>query len=797
LRTRKIQGGRVRKGLDRMMSTGFFGNRVTGLGLSVVAALLILLLAAVPAQAANLFVNSISDTATSAGCNPTECTLREAITASNASTTVDDNIRFDIPASACEPTTGVCTITPNTQLPSISDTVTIDGYTQDGAAANTSINNTNNAALKIELNGTVASGGISLAQGLTVSGSGASGTVIRGLVINRFSGDGLRGDDGAVVTVEGNFIGTDPTGTQDLGNGSSGVHVTSSNNRIGGAANASQNVISGNDGNGVAVAGGEATGNVIVNNHIGTDADAIEDLGNSENGVSVVSSDTVIGGNDQNTGNGAGQDDGSALGEGNIISGNDVHGVLVIGASAEGTKILGNHIGVDRNGSSDDVGNTLDGVVVSSTPQVEIGGTVDGLGNTVSENGRHGVQIMGTPSRLGKVEGNRIGTNYIGRTDFGNGSDGVKLNNVTDTTVGGTTTAARNLISGNDANGVSILGSSSASRNRVLGNFIGTDVDGTAGLADMGNTESGVRIETSGNVVGGAVSGARNVISGNGANGVRIFGTGAAGNDVQGNHIGTDLDGEVDLGNRSDGVLIFNGRDNTIGGTESGAGNTISGNGQDGIYVEGDAASGTRIEGNSIGTRSDGTGDLGNAFNGVFVASPGTVIGGAVPAAANTISGNDRDGVVIANDSATGNRILRNSIHSNGLLGINLLSPEEEIGGIVTENDPKDRDTGPNLLQNFPELTSITPTRIEGILKSRPKKRFKVQIFLSPIANRPTFFGVGETFIKEVTVRTNGKGKASFAVNLATTIPDGHVVTATATDSGGNTSEFSAPAGTQ
>lgn len=690
-------------------------SRALGFGLAVIAALLVVLLAPSPAHAITLTVNSTADPGTG-GCNSTECTLREAINVSNGLSTTD-TINFDIPDNPNIAGLEVKTISPSSQLPSITDNVTIDGYTQAGAAPNSATTNANSAVLKIQLSGLRPNGSRLAASGLTIE---VSSCLIKGLAINRFGQHGVLITEGG-NTVEGSFIGTDPEGTIDRGNAQDGVRIESADNLIGGPANAAQNVISGNDDNGIFVDGESATasGNIISNNHIGTDADAAKDLGNADSGVHVFfAPGGVVGGNGAN---GAGQDEGDEeTGEGNIISGNDDHGVLIDNIGASGTRVLGNYIGLNRNGNGV-LGNTLDGVRVSSAPQVEIGGTLAGERNTISDNGQHGVEIVGTSSTNNKILGNRIGTNFNGSSDFGNAQDGVRIGNSSSTTIGGTSAGARNVISGNHANGVFISGTSSATSNKVEGNFIGTDVNGTT---DLGNAEVGVRVETPGNFVGGTAAGSPNVISGNGGTGVSMLGSGAGDNAVQGN---------------------------------------------------------------LIGTNASGTGFLRN-FHGVFISdASGNVVGGTTSAAANTIAGNANSGVMIIGDSATGNSVLGNSIFGNGTpggLGIALNNDG------VTSNDKKDPDTGPNGLQNFPVLISANATTIEGRLNSRPRKTFTIQFFSNPAPNIPTGFGEGETFLDQITVRTNREGKVSFT--FPTALSEGEFVTATATNASGSTSEFSA-----
>jgi len=277
-----------------MMSATFPGatlvRRAMALGCALVAVVVLYALAAKPVHAVTLTVNSTADPGTG-GCNSTECTLREAINVSNGLPT-SETINFAIPDNPAIAGPEVKTISPSSQLPPITDNVTIDGYTQAGAVANTAITNTNSAVLKIELSGRRPNGSRLAASGLTIQ---ASSCLIKGLAIDRF------GQHGVVIkstsnTLAGNFIGIDPGGTLDRGNGGDGVRIESSDNLIGGPANAAQNIISGNDDNGVFVDGEVTTvsGNVISNNHIGTDADAEEDVGNSDNGVHVFFAPGVV-----------------------------------------------------------------------------------------------------------------------------------------------------------------------------------------------------------------------------------------------------------------------------------------------------------------------------------------------------------------------------------------------------------------------------------------------------------------------------------------------------------------------
>jgi hypothetical protein len=348
-------------------------------------------------------------------------------------------------------------------------------------------------------------------------------------------------------------------------------------------------------------------------------------------------------------------------------------------------------------------------------------------------------------------------------------------------------------------NGV-LLSGSGATGNKVLGNFVGTNA---AGTADLGNGLDGVEIfDASDNTVGGARAAARNVISGNTDDGVELQGD-TLGNEVFGNFIGTAANGIEALGNGDDGVHIL-GEGNTVGGTVAGTRNVISGNGGDGVEFQGVNTKDNRIEGNFIGTQASSTQDLGNGGNGVNIRDFAfdNTIGGTASGAGNRIAHNGQDGVSIA--SGTGNSVLSNFVFSNGGasattdLGIDLGASG------VTNNDTDDADTGANNLQNFPVITSVTqsstflnPTRISGTLNSAPNEEFTVQCFLAgetPGEADPSGHGEGRSFVAEdADVRTDADGDASFECNFLFPVSlEGKRWGATATNENTrDTSEFS------
>lgn len=382
------------------------------------------------------------------------------------------------------------------------------------------------------------------------------------------------------------------------------------------------------------------------------------------------------------------------------------------------------------------------------------------------------------------VEGNFVGTNASGTGSLGNSNNGVQIADAPDNTVGGTTPAARNILSGNNENGVSIFGSD-ATGNLVQGNLIGTDATGTDGL---GNTAVGVYLFAAPfNTIGGAVAGARNVISANGVHGVVLDEEGG-GNLVQGNFIGTDVTGNVALGNSEVGVVIQNAGTNTIGGSEASAANVISGNGDDGIFISGVLSGATTVVGNFIGTQANGIDPLGNANDGIELSSSDPVsFVFIVGPPANVIAFNGARGVFVS--GGTGNLIFGNSIFSNGGLGIDL----GDSG--VTPNDAGDGDDGPNGLQNFPLLTSAMrsggKTTIQGTLNSTPNSTFLLHFYVSSAAD-PSGNGEGQTYLGVQDVTTDDGGNVTFSADLDALAPMGQaVVSATATDGFHNTSEFS------
>ncbi|HEY1434989.1 MAG TPA: S-layer homology domain-containing protein [Thermoanaerobaculia bacterium] len=540
-----------------------------------------------PAFAATVTVTDAGDTVGSCATTGTgACTLRDAITYANSHS--GTTIAFAIPGS------GVQTLMPATPYPTISVTVTIDGYTQPGSSPNTNGPGFgDNSTHLIEIDCAAQSSGYGI-----VLINAAAGSVIRGLAINRAPTAAIATYAANDVTIEGCFLGTDPTGSSVPGSETYGVLIDdgATGVLVGGTAPAARNVISGG-----------------------------------------ITAGVAFGNND-----GAG-------GTANVVEGN------FIGTNAAGTGALPNDFGISM------------------------------------------------------------------------------ASGVTGSTVGGTTPAARNVISGNSGRGVIVsnsLGNPNVTNNVIEGNFLGTDVTGTLPL---GNGEYGIEVNAPGNTIGGSATGAGNVIGYNALGGIGMEG-GADGLVIQGNFIGTDAGGTQRLGNQGPGITIYGSQNVIVGGLNPGEGNLI-------------------------------------AFNGV------TNAGGVA--------------VLVSSAGAT---IRGNSIHDNVATGIDLSASGGPDG--ITANDPGDGDTGGNGLQNFPLVSGVSygvaHTSVSGLLSSTPNTTFQLDFYANPPCSKfPREFLQGETYIGSAPVTTDASGNALFNVTTLSPTADGSRIAVTATDPDGNTSEFS------
>jgi parallel beta-helix repeat protein len=611
--------------------------------------------------------------------------------------------------------------------------------------------------------------------------------------------------DAKTTLIQGNIIGLDATGTKVLANTGFGISLESgaTGNTIGGTTAAEANVISGNTDSGVNFQNQTTTANLLSGNLIGTNG-ANDALGNVRNGVTLQEAAT-----------------GNTI-SGNVIVANQKNGIEMFGSDVSDNAVRGNFIGVTP---TDVVRPNGTGVLIRD------GASGNWIGsftepNVISGNTNAGVEIAG--DNFLSSDNNRIGNNFIGTA-----KSAATLPNGTGIIIRGL--AANNaitngVISGNTGAGVLITGSGTTGT-LVEMNFIGTDPlvtklipNGAGGVVVeatgiqissnliVGNTGAGItlRNSASGNtldsntigfdpfVLGALPNTTAGIVLETSANNNTIFGnniagnlgdgitlrTGATGNLVQGNFVGTSSVGTIstNLPNGGNGITLQAVSGNLIGDAAAGKGNRIGNNLGHGIALLG--ANGNTLLGNEIGTDTAGTANLGNQLSGIFFdtnSSNNTVGSSAGGANGNLIAFNTLDGITLA--TGVGNRIQGNRIYANGKLGIDLGNDGP------TANQPSGA-------QNFPVITTANSTAtgglITGTLDSTPNSVFEIELFSNTVGD-PSGFGEGETSLGVVRIITDATGAATFAFTLRAPLAAGAVVTATATNVGtGTTSEFSA-----
>jgi hypothetical protein len=516
-------------------------------------------------------------------------------------------------------------------------------------------------------------------------------------------------------------------------------------------------------------------------------------LGSAAGGISVSSGSLTIPGNSNTLGDSA-----LITGDGLTITSSDVTvrgldinsfsqgaGIHITGTGSTGDWIYGNFLGTDPTGTQAEP--NFEGVEVDSgSADNTIGGTVSGSGNVISGNGQDGVHIIDSGTTGNVVEGNFIGTDVSGSQRLGNAASGVAVfAGASDNLIGGTASGSGNTISANVIYGV-FISDFATTGNVVEGDFIGTDASGALAL---GNGNSGVVIynNATNNLIGGTMAAARDVISGNGWNGVDIGNPGTTGNVVEGDFIGVTADSSGALGNVASGVAVFGGAsDNLIGGTAPGSGNVISANVIYGVYISDFLTTGNLVEGNEIGTDPIGSLGLGNGSDGVIIqaGAADNTIGGQAVSSGNLITDNGGPGVVVGNsalDDSVGNEIIANRIFANSGQAI-------DLGDDGVTHDSASTRVGPNNLQNFPAIVTTADGRLQGALSgSTPDTRFRIDVFASA-GYGPGGAGEAQDYLGDLEVTTNRHGQAVFVVPF-TAPPGMPVVTATATDPEGNTSE--------
>ncbi|MBI4649121.1 MAG: right-handed parallel beta-helix repeat-containing protein [Bacteroidia bacterium] len=597
----------------------------------------------------------------------------------------------------------------------------------DGILLNEAYNNTIGITSKNIISGNINSG-------ITIYGTGSYGNQIKQ-----------------------NYIGTDVSGNNSIGNIYGIILVNSHNNVIGGTTSAESNTISGNVQSGILMNGTGTDDNIVSGNFIGTNFDGTQPLSNHV-GVLLKTNckNNIIGG--------------TTAGQRNIISANWEIGVYL--ESCDSNLITGNYLGTDVTGSFGfKTGDTLiqgNGIEFNTVSKYNIlGGYSQNERNIISGNRVYGMVFYGN-SAYNDVIGNYIGTDVSGN---------FAVPNATGICVDGGSNHNRminNVLSGNISYGLFIV-TNGTFYNEFKGNFVGTNSSGTDTIPNDAGLLLGAG--TRYNIIGGQSISDRNILSGNRYAGIEVADILTDYNEITGNFIGTDISGTFALPNYQGIGFTTNPKHNIING------NLISGNKGFGIYLYENSDSNTVIN-NKIGTTGDGQSTLGNNSSGIFIANGSKYNTIGLPGQGNIIAFNDSSGIVIMDPNTKYNRISGNSIFENGFLGIEI----EPFG--INYNDAGDLDDGANENMNFPEIYSSIYnicddlTYIEGNIDTENPELVNIEVFIAQ--PDPFLYGEGKIYLGNTAPIANGDWNI-----VVPGVSEGEEITATATDMNGNTSEFS------
>ncbi|MBI2967289.1 MAG: gliding motility-associated C-terminal domain-containing protein [Bacteroidetes bacterium] len=631
---------------------------------------------------------------------------------------------------------------------------------------------------------------------------GGNSSIERNIIsANQSSGIQIGGAGSAGNLVQGNYIGTDSSGTLFIANSSQdyGVMIQSSSagNTIGGTGTGEGNLISGNSNYGIFISNAGAAGNLVVGNTIGTQLNGSSVLTTNLQSYGIYignSPNNVIGGN--------------SAGERNIISGNLFSGTYFSGSVSTGNSVKGNYIGTDSSGtlfiasSSQDYGIDIGSSAVNNF----IGGSIAGEGNLISGNTNSGIRLTTAEPSGNTITGNIIGTQKNG-TSFLTGnmqSNGIYVSGSSNNIIGGSTAGEKNIISANETYGVLITGAT-ATGNIIKGNYLGIDKTGTSFIT--GSTQDyGVYIASlaTSNIIGGSGAGEGNVISGNKnafntGSGIYINSTAAGGNSVLGNIIGPHADGVTYLASnaQNSGIFIYGSQNNIIGGNTPGAGNVISGNENQGIFISWTGSSGNSIKGNYIGIDKNGASVItgSNQDYGIFLqgtAGGNNSIGGSSAGDGNLISGNTVIGIFLSSANASGSTIAGNIIgpqadgktylasnlqargieingSPNNIIGgntagaRNIISANENIGIYITGAGS----TGNVIKGNYIGIDSIGATFITGSTQD-----FGVYFTASAASNTVGGSGAGEGNV----ISGNKGASVGYGIALASSAAAGNTI---------------------
>lgn len=407
---------------------------------------------------------------------------------------------------------------------------------------------------------------------------------------------------------------------------------------------------------GVLISGVNATNNLLVCNHIGTDlSGTVSTCGNKENGIHIQdgANGNIIGG----------------INEGhNLISGNDENGILIEGAGSNNNIITNNYIGTDINGTNS-LRNDFAGLRIIDQASHNVIGLVNGGRNIISGNSEYGISIEGASTDSNTVANNFIGTDVTSLNSVSNDNKGIRvIDGSSGNTIGGVG-SGRNVISGNNGDGILLTGSGT-SNNLIVSNYIGLD---STGLEANANTGTGIRITNgaSQNFIGNGTDESRNVITGYDDGGITIKDATSINNVILGNYIGVDANCAAGLSNEGDGILLDIDVNNTSIGDGTQGGRNVIGASDNGIVVRGPN---NTIFGNRIGADTLDGNAFGNSTHGIHLlanAQNDSIIG-------NIIANNDECGIRIAGETAFGNIHFNNALFDNVECGIAIIDTAQQ-----------------------------------------------------------------------------------------------------------------------
>lgn len=478
-----------------------------------------------------------------------------------------------------------------------------------------------------------------VSDGIIVADNASTGAITIGNTrtagFNVIAGNGTTGTKGGINisndlapgTVKGNFIGMNSSMTTVFRNVGVGIFDAPGNNTtvwtIGGTNAGEGNVISGHTTSGQtqgAEISTNATGTKIYGNYLGIDTSG-NALGASSIGVIDNGTNTEIG---------------SSTGSGRNYIGNMGEVGVVLGG-ATGSKVINNYLGVKPNGTA--IAGAGYGMIVkqktTQSTNITIGGDGANEGNVISNWGQNGIDLKGVNNVT--ILGNTIGLNPAGDTDFGNTLHGIFIEELTNQNIyiGHNSDKSKykaNIISGNNGDGIHLEGTGTIDGVSIAGNYIGTN---TAGTAAIKNDNDGIQVKTGTNItIGGTAANDRNVISGNGGNGIDLSVSNVS---IYNNYIGLGSDGSTNVGNGSTGIVLNNGTSNTqigfsygdtitLDGT-TGKSNQIAFNNpsgaEKGVLIDGATSSSNTVRGNLF--RQSGGLSLTNSANNA-ISTVGTTI---------------------------------------------------------------------------------------------------------------------------------------------------------------------------